>query len=79
VGTSTESWKKATVAAVDRAGKTLRDLRIAEVVQLDLQSSEGKVQAHRARVKLSLKYEDWFGAIRLNSSWKRAATGPHTN
>ena len=58
VGTSSESWEKAAAAAVERASKTLRDLRIAEIAQLDLQIAEGKVQAYRARVKLSFKFED---------------------
>jgi hypothetical protein len=57
VGTSTESWEKAAKAAVDRAGKTLRDLRIAEVSQLDMQLEGGKIKAYRAKVKLSFKYE----------------------
>jgi dodecin len=58
VGTSSESWEKAATAAVERASKTLRDLRIAEIAQLDLQIADGKVQAFRARVKLSFKFED---------------------
>jgi flavin-binding protein dodecin len=57
VGTSTESWEKAAAAAVRRAGKTLRDLRIAEVAQLDLQIEKGKVKAYRAKVKVSFKFE----------------------
>ncbi len=57
VGTSTESWEKAAAAAVQRAGKSLRDLRIAEVAQLDLQIEKGKVKAYRARLKVSFKYE----------------------
>ena len=57
VGTSTESWEKAAAAAVDRAAKSLRDLRIAEVVQLDMQIEDGKVMAYRAKVKVSFKYE----------------------
>ncbi len=57
VGTSTESWEKAAAAAVERAAKSLRDLRIAEVVQLDMQLDDGKVQAYRAKVKVSFKYE----------------------
>jgi dodecin len=57
VGTSTESWEKAAKAAVDRASKTLRDLRIAEVAQLDLQLEDGKIRAYRAKVKVSFKYE----------------------
>jgi dodecin len=58
VGTSSESWEKAAAAAIERASKTLRDLRIAEIAQLDLQIADGKVQAYRARVKLSFKFED---------------------
>ena len=57
VGTSTESWEKAASAAVNRASKTLRDLRIAEVSLLDLQIEGGKVRAYRAKVKVSFKYE----------------------
>ena len=58
VGTSTESCEKAAAAAVERASKTLRDLRIAEVAELDVQLENGKVIAYRAKVKLSFKYED---------------------
>lgn len=58
VGTSTESWEKAATAAVERAAKTLRDLRIAEIVQLDMQIEDGKVRVYRAKVKVSFKYED---------------------
>ena len=57
VGTSTESWEKAAAAAVQKASKTLRDLRIAEISELDLQLENGKVRAYRAKVKLSFKYE----------------------
>jgi flavin-binding protein dodecin len=57
VGTSTESWEKAAAAAVNRASQTLRDLRIAEVEQLDMQIEDGKVVTYRARVRLSFKYE----------------------
>ncbi len=57
VGTSTESWEKAAAAAVKRAGKTLRDLRVAEVAQRDLQLENGKVKAYRAKVKVSFKFE----------------------
>jgi dodecin len=57
VGTSTESWEKAAAAAINRAGKTLRDLRIAEISQLDLQLNNGKVETYRAKVKVSFKYE----------------------
>ena len=57
VGTSTDSWEKAAAAAVERASATLRDLRIAEIVELDMQLDEGKVRAYRAKVKVSFKYE----------------------
>jgi flavin-binding protein dodecin len=57
VGTSTESWEKAAAAAVDQASKSLRDLRIAEVVEMDLQIDDGKVRAYRTKIKLSFKYE----------------------
>lgn len=57
VGTSTESWEKAATAAVDMAAKSLRDLRVAEIVQLDMVLEDGKVRAYRAKVKLSFKYE----------------------
>jgi flavin-binding protein dodecin len=57
VGTSTESWEKAATAAVKLASKSLRDLRVAEVRELDLVIEEGKVMAYRAKVKVSFKYE----------------------
>ena len=57
VGTSNESWERAATAAVERASQTLRDLRIAEVVQLDMQLEEGRVIAYRAKVNVSFKYE----------------------
>jgi len=56
VGTSTESWEKAANAAVQMASASLRDLRIAEIVELDMQLEDGQVRAYRARVKLSFKY-----------------------
>ena len=58
VGTSTESWEKAAAAAVETAAKSLRDLRIAEIVELDMQIENGKVRAYRAKVNVSFKYED---------------------
>jgi flavin-binding protein dodecin len=58
VGTSTDSWEKAAAAAVEKASGSLRDLRIAEVAELDLQIEDGKVKAYRAKVKVSFKYED---------------------
>jgi dodecin len=57
VGTSTESWEKAAAAAVKRASESLRDLRVAEVSELDMQLKNGKVEAYRAKVKVSFKYE----------------------
>ena len=56
VGTSTESWEKAAANAVEMASQTLQDLRIAEVVELDMQLEDGKVRNYRAKVKLSFKY-----------------------
>jgi len=56
VGTSTESWEKAAAAAVEQAAKKLEDLRIAEVVRLDMQIENGKVRAYRARVHVSFRY-----------------------
>jgi dodecin len=57
VGTSTESWEKAAAAAVELAATSLRDLRVAEVTQLDMHLDNGKILAYRAKVKLSFKYE----------------------
>lgn len=57
VGTSADSWEKAAATAVQRAGESLRDLRIAEVVELDMQLEDGKIRAYRAKVKVSFKYE----------------------
>jgi flavin-binding protein dodecin len=58
VGTSTESWEKAAMHAVEKAAKSLRDLRIAEVVEMDLQIDDGQVVAYRTKLKVSFKYED---------------------
>jgi flavin-binding protein dodecin len=57
VGTSADSWEQAAASAVETAAQTLRDLRIAEIVELDLQLEDGRVRAYRARVKVSFKYE----------------------
>lgn len=57
VGTSSESWEKAAASAVNLASKSLRDLRVAEVVELDMQLEDGKVAAYRAKVKLSFKFQ----------------------
>ena len=57
VGTSTDSWEKAAAVAVEKAAKTLRELRIAEVEELDMQIDNGKVVAYRAKVRISFKYE----------------------
>ncbi|MDP1837032.1 MAG: dodecin family protein [Reyranella sp.] len=56
VGTSSESWEKAAKVAVERAAKSLRDLRVAEVIEQDLVIEKGKVTAYRTKVKLSFKY-----------------------
>jgi len=57
VGTSTESFEKAAAAAVERAGASLRDLRVAEVAEFDMTLENGKVQAYRAKVNVSFRYE----------------------
>ena len=58
IGTSKESWEKAASSAVTRASKTLRDLRVAEVVKLDLQLDEtGAIEAYRAKLNVSFKFE----------------------
>jgi flavin-binding protein dodecin len=57
VGTSTESWEKAATAAIETASKSLRDLRIAEIEELDMQLEDGKVKNYRAKVRVSFKYE----------------------
>jgi flavin-binding protein dodecin len=57
VGTSTESWEKAAAAAISRASQTLRDLRVAEVKQLDVTLKDGVVEAYRAKIAVSFKYE----------------------
>ena len=57
VGTSTESWEKAAAAAVETAAKSLQDLRIAEIEELDMQLENGKITAYRTKVKLSFKVE----------------------
>ena len=57
VGTSSESWEKAAAAAIERAGQSLRDLRIAEVAELDMQIKDGRIEAYRTKIKVSFKYE----------------------
>lgn len=57
IGSSTESWEKAAKTAVETASKSLRDLRVAEIVELDMQLEDGKVLAYRAKVKVSFKYQ----------------------
>jgi flavin-binding protein dodecin len=56
VGTSSESWEKAAQEAIETTSKSLKDLRIAEVVKLDIQMEDGKVKAYRAKLKVSFKY-----------------------
>ena len=57
IGTSTDSWEKAARTAVETASKSLRDLRVAEVVEQDLVITGGKVEAYRTKLKISFKYE----------------------
>jgi hypothetical protein len=57
IGTSTESWEKAAAIAVERASKSLRDLRVAEIEELDMNLENGKVVSYRAKVRVSFKYE----------------------
>ena len=58
VGTSEEGWEEAAKNAVERAARSLRDLRVAEVIKLDMKVEDGKVTAYRARVQVSFKFED---------------------
>jgi hypothetical protein len=58
IGTSSESWERAAAVAIERAAMSLRDLRIAEVVQQDLVIENGKVEAYRIKLKVSFKYEN---------------------
>jgi flavin-binding protein dodecin len=58
IGSSSESWEKAATNAIERASKSLRDLRIAEVVEMDMQIEDGKVVAYRTKLRVSFKYED---------------------
>jgi dodecin len=58
VGTSTESWEKAAAAAVQQASKSVRDLRVAEISDLDIAIEDGKIKSYRAKVKVSFKYEN---------------------
>lgn len=58
VGSSTESWEKASAAAVAKASKSLRDIRIAEVIEMDMQIKDGKIEAYRTKIKVSFKFED---------------------
>jgi dodecin len=58
VGTSTESWEKAAAAAVQQASKSVRDLRVAEVSDLDIAIEDGNIKSYRAKVKVSFKYEN---------------------
>jgi len=58
IGTSTESWEKAAEAAVNKAGESLRELRVAEVSELDMHLQDGKVQHYRAKLKVSFKHAE---------------------
>jgi len=57
IGSSSESWEKAAAAAVKRASKTIRDLRVAEIKQMDMAIKDGKIEAFRVKLSLSFKYE----------------------
>ncbi len=57
IGTSSDSWEKAAQAAIGRAAQSLRDLRVAEVVELDMSIEDGKIAHYRAKVRVSFKYE----------------------
>ena len=57
VGSSSESWEKAAQVAIEKASKSLRDLRIAEVVQMDMHLKDGKIECYRTKLKVSFKYE----------------------
>ena len=57
IGTSTESWEKAAKTAIERAAESLRDLRVAEITEQDIQLKDGKVELYRAKVKVSFKYQ----------------------
>lgn len=58
IGTSSKSWEEAAMVAIRRASRTVRDLRVAEVVEQDLVIEGGKVEAYRTKLKVSFKYED---------------------
>ena len=73
IGTSTKSWEDAAKNAVERASQSLRDLRVAEVIELDMQLDNGKVEAYRAKVNVSFKYEG--GASALGSRRHQHGTG----
>jgi len=74
IGTSTQSWEKAAAAAVKQASQSLRDLRVAEVVELDMTLDEGKVTAYRAKVKVSFKYDQNTSAPAKSAPAKAPAT-----
>ena len=68
IGTSTESWEKAAEVAVSQAAQTIKDLRIAEVVEMDMQLEEGKIVRYRTKIRVSFKYhgaEAWWEEDRL--------------
>ena len=71
IGTSTTSWEKAAAAAVATASQSLRDLRVAEVVELDMSIENGKVTTYRAKVKVSFKYETTSSAPAKKAAAKK--------
>ena len=79
IGTSAESWEEAARAAVEKAAKTLRDVRIAEIEQLDMKIEKGKVTAYRAKIKLSFRVEKGEEAIYYKEphTWFLEKEHPH--
>ena len=77
IGTSTQSWEDAAKAAVQTAAGTLRDLRIAEVVKMDVKIEDGKVLEYRTRLQLSFKYEGWSGRTRARRNLPICALSGH--
>jgi flavin-binding protein dodecin len=76
IGTSTQSWERAAAAAVKQAAQSLRDLRVAEVVELDMALEEGKITAYRAKVKVSFKYEQNAGGASKSAPAPAPAKAP---
>ena len=71
IGTSSQSWESAARTAVEAAAKTVRDLRVAEVVEQDLTIENGKVTSYRVKLNVSFKYEDGTGTTRKKATTRR--------